>query len=64
MNGLTSFDKWMREVDALCWENWGVGIYDLPDMRFRDFFEDGRTPLEFFHDELGTIEDLSRAILS
>lgn len=59
-----SFEEWMRELDALCWENWGIGIRELPDMSLRDAYDDARTPLEFFHDELGTVEDLSRAILA
>ena len=59
-----SFAEWMSEVDALCMTTWGIGIRDLPDMNFRDSFDDGVSALEFFHAELGTVDDLSRVICS
>lgn len=59
-----TFEQWMREVDDLCFGTWGMSIHDLPDMCFRDAFDDGVSALEFFHGELGRVDDLSRVILS
>ena len=57
-----SFEKWMKELDLLCWCNYGMSIHDLPDMCFRDAFDEGVSPLQFFHDELGTFDDLARCL--
>ncbi len=58
-----TFSEWMRELDSLCFGTWGLSISDLPDMSFRDVYDDGISPMEFFHGELGTVDDLSRLIL-
>lgn len=60
----TSFSEWMRELDSLCFGTWGLSISDLPDMCFRDAYDDGVSAVEFFHGELGSVDDLSRLILS
>jgi len=57
-----SFEDWIQELDLLCFCNYGMSIHDLPDMLTRDAWEDGISPLQFFHDEIGTVEDLSRAM--
>ena len=40
-----SFDDWLEEVDRLIQEKVGVSLYDLPDQRYRDWFEDGFDPV-------------------
>lgn len=57
-----SFEDWLQELDLLCFCNYGMSIHDLPDMETRDAFEDGISPLQFFHDELGTVDDLARVM--
>lgn len=59
-----SFEEWMREVNLLCWRWWGMSIYDLPDMSFRDAFDDGLSPESFMLDELGSLDQLAEAIFS
>ncbi len=59
-----TFQEWLRELDHLCYGIWGIGTCDLPDMDYRDAYDDGVSALEFFHRELGTLDDLSRVILS
>ena len=54
----------MKEFDLICYSNYGMSIHDLPDMCFRDAFDYGNSPLKFFHDELGTLDDLARCIVS
>lgn len=58
-----SFKEWMTELDLICWSNYGMSIHDLPDMCFRDSFDDDLSPLEFFHQELGTVDDLARCMV-
>ena len=58
-----SFRDWMKELDLICYSNYGMSVHDLPDMCFRDAYDDGTSPVEFFHCELGTVDDLSRLIL-
>lgn len=38
------FDRWMSEVDRMFLRKHGVSVYDLPDMPFRDWHDDGILP--------------------
>ena len=38
------FEAWMAEVDANVNTRTGLSIYDLPDVAFREMFDDGETP--------------------
>lgn len=38
------FDAWMAEVDALLCDRYGVTTDDLPDARYRDWFDAGVRP--------------------
>ncbi len=58
-----SFRDWMKELDLICYSNYGMSIHDLPDMCFRDAYDCDSTPLEFFHNELGTLDDLARCLV-
>ncbi len=58
-----TFKDWLQELDLLCWTNYGMSIHDLPDMETHDAFADGISPLQFFHDELGTVDDLARVMI-
>ena len=61
---MSMFSEWMGEIDMICWREFGMSIHDLPDMCFRDAFEDGVNPEEFMAEELADLEDLCRLILS
>lgn len=41
---VSDFDKWMRRVDQLAQQTWGLSIHDLPDVAWSDFFDDGLSP--------------------
>jgi len=51
-----SFEGWMKEVDQIISTATGMSIHDLPDMQFRDAYDNDDTPEEFCIDQLG-IED-------
>ncbi len=40
MSQLTSFSRWMKEVDQKVNAISGLGCGDLPDVAFRDMFDD------------------------
>jgi hypothetical protein len=53
----------MKELDLICYSNYGVSIHDLPEIYFRDaYFFCGNSPLDFVHKELGTLDELARCI--
>lgn len=39
----TDFYRWMRQVDAILMETVGMCSMDLPDIPYRDMFDDKRT---------------------
>ena len=41
-----TFKEWMKEVDKEVEGICGMGVYDLPDCRFRDEYEAGTEPSE------------------
>ncbi len=41
-----SFEAWMAKINRIVMNEAGVSIHDLPDMCFRDMFDDGCTPKE------------------
>lgn len=43
-NPRLSFEAWMREVDAAVSRRMGLSVYDLPDVPFRDWYDDGTSP--------------------
>jgi len=50
-----NFGTWIREVDTLCIGKFGLGVNDLPDMAYRDWYDDGITveeAMELVEDEL------------
>lgn len=42
----TMFDRWMSAVDGHVQIKLGVSVHDLPDMCFRDYYDDGMTPAQ------------------
>lgn len=38
------FDEWMKKVDAKVSKRVGMSVHDLPDVPFRDWYEDGKSP--------------------
>ena len=39
-----TFDEFMKECDAICEAEIGVGVHHMPDICSRDFHEDGLSP--------------------
>lgn len=39
-----TFLEWMKELDLICYSEYGMSIHDLPDMWFRDSFDSGAMP--------------------
>jgi len=46
MNNTRPFEVWMKEVDARIERIFFVTSADLPDCCYRDWFDDGVTPLQ------------------
>ena len=43
----TRFDKWLKECDKVVSRKLGgIGLHDLPDAAWRDYFEDGLSPMD------------------
>ena len=59
-----TFERWMIALDSLCLGMYGMSIYDLPDMLFRDAYDEGRTPEEFMGENLPSLEELRQMVLS
>ncbi|HTQ10398.1 MAG TPA: hypothetical protein VMI31_10030 [Fimbriimonadaceae bacterium] len=59
-----SFERWMQEVNELCLGEYLMSIYDLPDMPFRDAYDDGLTPQEFMNETIPDLDALGSLILS
>lgn len=59
-----TFDDWMDQVNDVCEGKFGLSIHDLPDMLFRDAYEDGLSPEQFMIDNLPDEEALGHLILS
>ena len=39
-----TFQTWLRKCDAVVSGKVGLGLHDLPDANWRDYFEDGLSP--------------------
>lgn len=59
-----TFERWMLTLDGLCRIEYGLSIHDLPDMSFRDAFDDGQTPSDFMEEYLPDIEALRQLVFS
>lgn len=59
-----SFDAWMEAINCRCYDRYGMSIYDLPDMRFRDEYDGGTTPEGFMAEYLSDLPALRELILS
>ena len=46
----TSFEGWMKKLDALFSAKLGLSIHDVEDMPFRDWYDSGMSPEEAFPD--------------
>ena len=57
---LDRFEGWLRELDDITRQEMGCSYQDLPDQLFRDWFDDGMTPAEAYHQILeNECQDLS-----
>jgi len=45
------FDQWMKDLDNLVERKFGMSIHDLPDMNFRDAYDDGESPADFLEED-------------
>ena len=41
-----AFDIWVRKVNQVIEMNTGLGLDDLPDCPYRDWFEQGMSPVK------------------
>lgn len=57
------FSEWFDRVDRLCRHMYGMSIMDLPDMAYRDAYDDGMTPEAFIDENLPDVEALKELIL-
>jgi len=39
-----TFQTWLRKCDAVVLGKVGLGLHDLPDANWRDYFDDGLSP--------------------
>lgn len=46
---LLSYETWMKLINVLCVRHYACSIHDLPDMCFRDAYDDGASAVEFFN---------------
>ena len=57
------FDEFMKECDKCCTRRFGLGVDDLPDAPWRDYYEDGLSPrdaVECASVDYWDIEDLEQ----
>lgn len=59
-----SFSDWMDALDEICQWSFGMSIWDLPDMCFRDAYDDGFSPEEFIESNLPDSASLAELIFS
>ncbi len=45
-----TFEEWMKSVDNKCLCRFGCSVRDLPDMAFRDAYDEGESPQSFVMD--------------
>jgi len=41
-----TFEQWMKAADLACMAKAGLSLLDLPDVPFRDFYEDEMAPAD------------------
>lgn len=58
-----AFENWMAELDARFCAEYGLSIYDLPDMCYRDWFDAGSTPAEIMDEEFSDLETMRELIM-
>jgi hypothetical protein len=44
------FDKWYQAVNDLCYKRFSLGLEDVRDLPFKDRYDDGYTPSQFFNE--------------
>lgn len=57
------FSEWFDRIDRLCRHMYGLSIMDLPDMPFRDAYDDGVSPEGFMQEKLPDLDALKEIIL-
>ena len=43
-----NFNEWMNKCDSIVQSTLGLGLHDMPDANWRDYFDDGMTPNDAF----------------
>ena len=46
LNDVTKYENWISEVDELVTKLTGLGVSDLPDATWYDYYDDGLSPRE------------------
>lgn len=46
------FKTWLKEVDRLITNEFGIGVFDLPDRLWRDMFDSGMSAEEAAQDTI------------
>lgn len=54
-SGDPAFGDWLRAVNKLLRAKSGVTLFDIPDIAYRDGFDSGCKPEDFFEDEVMTV---------
>ena len=58
-----TFDQWFKRCDGVTAKTFGLGVDDLPDAPWRDYYEDGLSPrdaVECASVDYWDIEDLEQ----
>jgi|TARA_R110002096_G_scaffold345081_2_gene538600 hypothetical protein len=42
------FSKWLSKCDTVVLSTLGLGLHDMPDANWRDYFDDGLSPKDAF----------------
>lgn len=57
MGNQEEFESWIKKVDILLEQEFGLGSEDLPDQCYADFYEDEYSPLECFNAVVDNLRD-------
>lgn len=59
----SDFNQWMRRVNSIVENAIGLGVMDLPDAPYRDYFDSEMTPAEAVEDAAELWWDMNDDIL-
>tara|TARA_R100001126_G_scaffold95990_1_gene67997 strand:- start:2034 stop:2312 length:279 start_codon:yes stop_codon:yes gene_type:complete len=61
---IVKFESWLKRCDALLKKEMGIGLDDMPDALWADYWEQDMSPLEALEEALETVwaEDMSDGV--